>query len=124
MRVLEDIVRFIIDDGKLTVGFKNIRHELTRCLKQTAVVKNLDTLQHRQVQKDVGKGSIPLEFQRKNVLDIFLANAQRAKESIRVLEEFFKILDKTTALQLKKLRYKIYSLEQRSVEKLMNIRKH
>ena len=45
------------------------------------------------------------ELKRENLSDIFYANAQRVKESLRVLEEVTKLLDPRCALKLKKLRY-------------------
>lgn len=121
MRVLEDIVRFLLNDKKLTRELKSIRHEFTECLKHSTSAQAVALLKERKIEKDVGKGSIKTEMLRCTVLDIFLANAQRVKESIRVLEEFFKLIDKKNAKKLKALRYKVYYLEKCSVEKLIDI---
>jgi thiamine-phosphate pyrophosphorylase len=71
----------------------------------------------RDIGRDVGRGSTYTEFKRHGTVDIFFANSQRAKESIRVLEEFSKLRDKKLAEKLKKLRYKIYALEKKVVER-------
>ena len=117
LRVVEDIVRFIADDEKLTRGFKNIRHQITQILKQNSTLKTSAIINQRRIESDVGKASTASEFKRKNIQDIFLANIQRAKESIRVLEEFFKLYDRKTAARFKALRYKIYAQEKRALNK-------
>lgn len=122
LRVLEDIVRFFANDKRLTYAFKQIRHQLTSCLNQITDEGIIVILKERNVKEDVGKFSIKNELKREDILDIFLANAQRCKESIRVLEEFSKLLNSKTSSRLKTIRYKIYSLEKHSLEKLEYIR--
>ncbi len=123
LRVIEDIIRFIANDKKLTYGFKNLRHGITSCLAEVTELKSISIIKDREAEKDVGKHSIRQEFKRNSVLDIFLANAQRIKESIRVLEEFFKLYDKKTAAHFKSLRYKMYVLEKRAIKKLISLKK-
>jgi hypothetical protein len=50
-------------------------------------------------------------------MDIYYANSQRVKESIRVLEEFAKLRNKQVAEKLKKLRYRVYALEKKIIER-------
>ena len=114
LRVCEDICRFVYGDASLTRRFKNVRHAMT------AILLKMNTsflVRARNIQQDIGKSSIQRELKRKNVQDIMYANIQRAKESIRVLEEFTKLLNQKTALDLKSLRYKIYVLEQDLIKK-------
>ena len=113
LRVCEDVCRFFYNYKTLTAQYKNIRHQLTRIALQ---LSQQELLQARDIVGDIGKKSHPIEFQRKDVADIFYANSQRAKESIRVLEEFLKLIDKDIAQELKQLRYKIYALEKKVVE--------
>lgn len=117
LRVTEDIVRFVAEDEKLTRRFKNIRHQITQILNQNPTIKTPAFIKERRVESDVGKASTLSEFKRKNIQDIFLANIQRVKESIRVLEEFFKLYDRKTALRFKALRYKIYAQEKHALNK-------
>ncbi|MBU4305006.1 MAG: thiamine-phosphate pyrophosphorylase [Candidatus Omnitrophica bacterium] len=121
LRVLEDISRFIAGEKRLTAEFKKIRHLVTEYMLHNTGVSPLEALSQRQVRFDVGKKSIESELKRTDVLEIFSANLQRVKESIRVLEEFFKLYDRKTALCFKKLRYRIYSLEKSSIEKVLNL---
>ena len=48
---------------------------------------------------------------------IFMSNIQRVKESLRVLEECFKIIDEKISLGYRKLRFDTYDVEKRIVKK-------
>lgn len=111
MRVCEDICRFLFNKKSFTRRYKDIRHALSSILSESKTSKK-EMIRSRNTRKDIGAGSIELEFKRNTVYDIFYANSQRIKESLRVLEEFMKLADSGAARKLKKLRYKIYALEQ------------
>jgi len=121
LRVVEDILRFIADDKKLTAQTKKIRHAITEYIKESGFSQRLSILKERQIIEDVGKKSTSTELKRKNIADIFLANAQRVKESVRVLEEFFKLFDRKISLNFKKLRYRIYHIEKEAIEKITRL---
>ncbi|MBF0593795.1 MAG: thiamine-phosphate pyrophosphorylase [Candidatus Omnitrophica bacterium] len=115
LRVCEDTARFIVDDKVLTSGYKAVRHELTGAVEVfglTLIVKA------RDVAGDVGKPTTISESKRGSIADIFYANTQRVKESLRVLEEFAKLTDGSLAERFKLLRYKVYGLEKRAFERL------
>ena len=115
LRVCEDFSRFILDDGKLTGDFKKIRHDITRL---AGVFGSMNLIGGRDIEGDVGRPSIKQELERKKTADIFYANIQRAKESVRVLEEFAKLYQARAAGQFKRLRYKLYALEKKAASKL------
>ncbi|MCG2710929.1 MAG: thiamine-phosphate pyrophosphorylase [Candidatus Omnitrophica bacterium] len=121
LRVIEDILRFIMDDRKLTAQTRKIRHAITEYIKEGGFLQSVIILKERQIIKDVGKKSVNTELKRKNIADIFLANAQRVKESVRVLEEFFKLFDKKASMRFKKLRYRIYHIEKEAIEKITKL---
>ena len=108
LRVCEDVCRFILDAKSITRNYKDARHQLTDIIGS---LKITDIIRSRNIRKDVGRQSIDVEFKRNGVSDIFYANSQRVKESLRVLEEFTKLRNKRHAEDLKRLRYKIYALE-------------
>lgn len=108
LRVCEDVCRFVYDHGRLARAFKDLRHDITDimgcfCLKNMILA--------RDIQSDVGRPSIAPEMRRKTIDDILFANLQRAKESLRVLEEFSKLSSKKSAERLKGVRYRLYHLE-------------
>lgn len=119
LRVCEDIIRFVLDDHGLWLKFKNARHSIFTAAKNIAPRYSL--IESRQTKKDIGKKTTKQEIKRRDFQHIFFANIQRAKESLRVLEEFSKLLDKKQALKFKKIRYMMYSLEQEATKKLHSL---
>ena len=108
LRVCEDICRFADDKSSLTRRVKQCRHDLTGA---TARFPQKALLSARDVPRDIGRKTSFQEAKRRDMNDIFWANAQRVKESLRVLEELAKLSDGSLAEQFKKLRYRFYSVE-------------
>ena len=105
IRVIEDINRYLYDNGEVASKLKSLRH--------LAKIENyLDLLPHRDIQNDVLKESVKSEMERENIGGILLANYKRAQEAARVLEESFKLIDPEKSEDFKKIRYELYSLEQ------------
>ena len=119
LRVAEDIVRFVLDDGKLTSKLKNVRHEIVRSLKNVRCPLRSEASEMRDVKGDVGAGrSTKSEGRRKNILDVFIANIKRAEESIRVFEELSKLYNIKLGPKFKKIRFELYDIEQKAALKL------
>ncbi|KPK97284.1 MAG: hypothetical protein AMJ95_09865 [Omnitrophica WOR_2 bacterium SM23_72] len=112
LRVCEEIVRFSLGNRSFTAGLKKVRHALDNALRQLPAGFR-DLLSHRNTQRDVGSQLSAHELKRKDVRDIFYANLQRVKESMRVLEEFSKLLSRKCSLKFKKIRYDVYQIEKR-----------
>ena len=115
LRVCEDVCRFVRDDKKATARFKKLRHDLTAAVM---VFGLKDMVASRDITGDVGCKTIAAESRRRHVVDIFYANIQRVKESLRVLEEFAKLKDAAAASALKKLRYTVYDIEKNALERM------
>ena len=115
-RVCEEITRFILDDHKFTALLKLYRHEIDSIAKKIYPARKL--LKERESDRDVGRKNSSSELKRANLGDIFRANIQRVKESLRVLEEFSKLKDRKAALRFKQLRYKVYEIEKKSFKKI------
>jgi hypothetical protein len=119
LRVVEDIVRFIMDDAKLASQIKNARHEVTALVQQLQI-DDMELLQARDSQRDVGVDiNCDSEDIRRDVLHIATANFVRAQESMRVLEEFSKLYDSSVASKFKGLRFQLYELEKEILPKLI-----
>ena len=111
LRVCEDITRFILDNREFSLKLKKIRHRVSELSLYLAPRARL--FEGRNSIKDVGRFIKADELKRKGVRDIFFANMQRVKESIRVLEEFAKLGNLKAALGFKDIRYKIYDIEKK-----------
>ena len=114
LRVVEDILRFVIEDDYLRRKVRSIHHDLNKALEGEFPGKLLGA---RDSVRDLGKDTDKLEMSRSNIAQLFYANVQRSKESLRVLEEFFKIVNKEKVALLKKNRYQIYQLEKNAFKK-------
>jgi thiamine-phosphate pyrophosphorylase len=121
LRVCEEITRFILDSKTLTSDLKKIRHEIDPLA--AAFRRHPELLSQRDSLKDVGlKIYSRAELKRRDFADVFNANIQRVKESVRVLEEFSKLDDVKIALGFRKIRYDIYDFEKRVAKKVSSLR--
>lgn len=117
LRVCEEIARFLLDDKALTSALKNKRHQLSGFFRQRPFALK-DLIIDRKSLKDVGIAIYGNELKRSGSRDIFFANIQRVKESVRVLEEFSKLKDSRLAIKLKRIRYEIYDIEKKAFIKI------
>lgn len=118
LRVVEDLVRFILDDRDLVSKIKHLRHEVTAIGKRLPM-DELSLLMSRDSSSDVGSSiESKTETTRSDILQIAMANIRRAEESARVLEEICKLYDETIALEFKRVRFKLYDIETQVVLKL------
>ena len=115
LRVCEEVFRFIVSDRARTAEFKKIRHSIDSIFKS---VDYRTVLRHRDIEGDVGRGYLKTELRRLGPDNILRINMQRVKESLRVLEEFLKLIDKKAALGAKDARYRVYRLEKKISERL------
>jgi len=120
LRVVEDLVRFVLDDADLASQIKSARHEITDIAKQLPLNDN-DLLNARDSTGDVGiELNSVSEDSRIDIFQIACANIRRAQESMRVLEELSKLYSAEVALKFKRLRFQLYEIEKHV---LSNLRK-
>jgi len=114
IRVVEDYVRFVLDDRHLTGLCKQMRHDLTAALARLPEGRCLGA---RETQADVGTTLTAAAEQRREDASVVLAaNLARLQESLRSLEEFGKVIaPDSLAAAVKQLRYRAYTLH-RAVE--------
>ena len=111
IRVTEEVARLYFDDATLSSKFKRLRHGLTRVSKKHFTERRLLTF--RDSEKDVGADSMGnLEKKRTDLFSIVQANLRRSQEATRVLEEFGKLINPDSAKTFKRIRFKLYTLEQ------------
>ncbi|MGD2278648.1 MAG: thiamine-phosphate pyrophosphorylase [Candidatus Omnitrophota bacterium] len=122
IRVCEDIIRFSSNNDRLTRRLKNLRHGVFNTIKDLKKKHIKELLSSRNLD-DVGKESIESEKNRENLVDLFLANTQRSKESMRVLEEVLKLFDQNLSQKFKRFRFRVYDIEKAAVKELGNIRR-
>lgn len=116
LRVLEDIARFILHDSSASEELKASRHYLNGLAHKIGTV----LLEARDADADVG-ADFDLTLEHADAASVVRANAKRAQESLRVLEEFSKVRDLELSHEsgaIKKLRYKIYTFEKNLISGL------
>lgn len=118
LRVCEDIARFTMNSKPLTAQLKSVRHAVS-CIAQASALPLKDLPVARDSEGDVLRCSrFESEMRRRGLADIFSANIERVKESLRVLEELFKLFDAQSSSKFCGLRFKVYTLEKRAVKSI------
>ena len=109
LRVVEDYIRFALDDPLLTRRIKEVRHRLADALR------GLDPemlLGSRDTRGDVGTHIMTASEQaRENPRAVLIANFKRTAEALRSLEEYSKLVDLWISGRFEVLRYDVYTLE-------------
>ena len=124
LRVCEDTARFALNSPTLTRELKSVRHGITSIMREMLVDKGA-MIDSRDALKDVGRVSkTATEMKRSDYADIFLANIERVKESLRVMEEFFKLIDTKSSRALSRLRFKTYDIEKKAFKRFVSLRNH
>jgi thiamine-phosphate pyrophosphorylase len=109
LRVLEDIARFIVEDEDISRQLKTLRHQLNGLVEGIGV----PVIETRDAANDVGANFDVIQ-DHKDLASIARANAKRAQQGLRVMEELSKLPELKASLSsasLKEFRYKVYSLE-------------
>jgi len=115
LRLLEDVARFLLNDETLSTRLKSLRHGISEGIQP--VQKSL--LSARDVEGDVTAFNEE-DMKREDVPALVAANARRATESLRVLEEFAKLPDsKLDPERFKQARFAVYNIERELMGKVL-----
>lgn len=120
LRVCEDITRFILRDKNAAKSLKKIRHGATNLVLKSKKVSLPELLSERDTAGDKSKFIDFLPQSGMDISGIFMANIERVKESLRVLEECFKIIDTKASQGYRKLRFNTYNIEKSIVKKIQS----
>ncbi|NDH93870.1 MAG: hypothetical protein EBZ13_04900, partial [Planctomycetia bacterium] len=109
IRVLEDALRFILNDVHLARQAKAIRHDLAVVLAGAACSQRIRL---RDVPGDVGAGmTVARTPPRATLTDLIAANAARGSQAFRSLEECSRLVAPDNAVAFERFRYRLYTLE-------------
>jgi len=120
LRVCEEVARFVLNDLRLTRRCQRLRYELNTLAKRFPKQKLLES---RDSRRDVGRPAERRPAGRhRGYPDLVRANALRAQEALRVLEEFTRLKSISICHVFGSLRFRVYSLEQDLLSKLSSVR--
>src|SRR4030043_2331736 len=123
LRVLEDVARFLLNDAELSRRLRTLRHDLARQTESLSV----GLLSQRDSEHDVGrlrpkhKGQTTEVTSLQGLLDLVTANAKRAEESLRVIEELAKLPEMNSMLNsasFEQTRFALYTLERDLISRI------
>ena len=118
LRVCEEIARFVLNSPSLTRELKAVRHNISDVARARSIGQSILS-ESRDSDRDVGRCSkAASEMSRSRISDIFSANIERVKESIRVLEEFYKLIDRKVSVKFSELRFRVYTIEKNAIKRL------
>jgi thiamine-phosphate pyrophosphorylase len=109
LRVVEDYLRFALDDGHLSRVCKQLRHDLAAVL---FALPATDRHAARETQADVGtSGARAGDSTRTDATAVVAASFKRVEQALRSLEEYGKLIDTSLGASFEELRYRTYTLE-------------
>lgn len=118
LRVCEEIARFILNSSALTKELRDTRHKISK-IKKDMSKSNTLLIASRDTESDVGRRNASrFMTPRKSHEDILTANLERVKESLRVLEEFCRVIDESLSSRFANLRFAVYDIEKRVTQKI------
>jgi thiamine-phosphate pyrophosphorylase len=116
LRVAEDCGRFALNDPAITAMAKNMRSDLKEILDRMPVA---ELLLSRDTPGDIGTDlTSPTEAARGGMIDVAMAAMKRLSEALRSIEEYSKVVAPGATLQIERMRYNAYTLEQRLVHRV------
>lgn len=120
LRFLEDIARFMLDDGITSEQLKALRHDIVEGLHPI----NTELISERDAEGDTGAG-IDTANKDRTLPSLVIANSKRIEESLRVMEELAKlpeISDSFQSSRYRDARFQLYILEQRILSRVLRTR--
>ncbi len=109
LRVVEEVLRFVLANAELTKQVKTLRHRLS-ALETSFPGGGCNLLWARDVAADPG-ALTPEKRPRQDAWDLAAAGWKRTQEALRVLEEISRKLKPEMAQEFKSLRFEAYTIE-------------
>lgn len=115
IRVVDEIVRFYLEDEELLKLLKELRHQV----KNFFEIDDYYLLTARDSENDLGFNFIANgEGARSSIKNIAKASLKRIIESLRILEEYAKLPELKCNINIEKVRQQMYAVEKNIVLRL------
>ena len=119
LRVCEEIVRFHIGSPRVFTAARRLRHGVAEAVRKLPV-RPAELLKARDSRRDVGRRAPASRVE--SLERLLLINFQRAKESLRTLEECARLLAPVLTPEFQRLRFTAYELERDCLLSLAAVR--
>jgi thiamine-phosphate pyrophosphorylase len=119
MRVCEELIRF---HWEWPAGFRHLRrlrHAIARAVNRLPITP-VELVRARESGRDVGRRAAASGV--RSVEHLLLINFQRAKESLRTLEECSRLIAPRQTAAFQQLRFQIYDAERDTLLRLAALR--
>ena len=100
-----------------TQELKRLRHDVQKAVSALPL-SSKSLIAGRSSKDDVGNDMVIFHSRRASPKDLFASNMKRAQESVRVLEEFSKVLSRKSSRHFQALRFRLYQIEKKIALKL------
>jgi len=116
LRVVEDGLRFSLNDRPLTFQIKKLRHDLSKTVFSYLTPEDLN--RSRQVLLDSSRHD-DFRGEKYRLTEIIMRNLRRTGEALRTMEEYAKNISPALSNKIHHLRFNLYQIEKQVTLKLM-----
>ncbi|MDP3723341.1 MAG: hypothetical protein Q8R91_07585 [Candidatus Omnitrophota bacterium] len=121
IRVCEEIVRFHLESPRVFGAIRSLRHAIARTVRALPV-SAAELVESRASRQDIGRRA---SASRVDSLErLLLINCQRAKESLRTLEECTRLIAPMQTAAFQRLRFRLYGVERDLLRAVATLRHH
>lgn len=111
IRVLEETARMLCNDSRLTGELKDLRHSLAHLLGAEGGLDRRMVLARDSENDVLREGETSSEKSRTDLDAVLRANARRAQEAVRSIEEYIKLVSPELSARCKRMRFRLYDVE-------------
>jgi thiamine-phosphate pyrophosphorylase len=121
LRVTEDIVRFHVEDARMFRRLRMLRHAVAQAVARLPV-GTVELVRSRNSGRDLGKRAPASRVA--SLERLLVMNLQRAKESLRTLEECARLVAPSQTPEFQRLRFRTYEVERDLLIRVQALRHH
>ena len=119
LRVCEEIARFDLEQPRLFRRLRALRHDVALTVRRLPLA-SAELIRSRESHRDIGRRAPASPLRCRDQLVII--NFQRAKESLRTLEECARVVAPRLIGMFQRLRFRTYDVERDTVLWLATVR--
>ena len=119
IRVCEEIARFHLEDRGAFAQLRSLRHAIAGAVSRLSLAPR-ELVAARASRRDVGRRASASRVA--SLERLLIINFQRAKESLRTLEECSRVVAPRQTASFARVRFRIYEVERRVICRVASLR--